>query len=284
MVFVTKSPAAAQSSSDTTATAKSNPGEIHGQVVRAAGQTPIASASVGVTNVVAGSSTINASTTSDGRFRVENLAPGRYRVRIRAIGYAPRDTAPVEISPASPSVDVGTVALAAQAVELQSQQITGQRQDVQLAPDRNTYVVGDMPTTKGGTALDVLRNVPGVDVDIDYIVSLRGNSGVVVQINGRPSPMKPAQLGNFLAQLPADIVDKLEVIPNPSARDDPEGEAGIINVVLKRRTDPGLSGGLTLGGGTTGHLDAGGNVGYQGGPWALFGSYNFLHDNRPRRE
>src|SRR5712672_2178214 len=284
MVFVTKSPAAAQSSSDTTATAKSNPGEIHGQVVRAAGQTPIASASVGVTNVVPGGSTINVSTTSDGHFRVENLAPGRYRVRIRAIGYAPRDTAPVEISPASPSVDVGTVALAAQAVELQSQQITGQRQDVQLAPDRNTYVVGDMPTTKGGTALDVLRNVPGVDVDIDYIVSLRGNSGVVLQINGRPSPLKPAQLGNFLAQLPADMVDKVEVVPNPSARENPEGVAGIVNIVLKQNADEGRSGGLTVGGGTTGHADIGGNLGYDRGPLALYGSYGFLRDNRPRRD
>jgi outer membrane cobalamin receptor len=284
MVFVARFPAAAQSPSDTTGTAKSNAGEIHGHVVRAAGQTPIGSASVGVTNVVAGSTMISASTTSDGHFRVENLAPGLYRVRVRAIGYAPRDTAPVEISLASPSADIGTVALNAQAVELQSQQITGQRQDVQLAPDRNTYVVGDMPTTKGGTALDILRNVPGVDVDIDYIVSLRGNSGVVVQINGRPSPMKPAQLGNFLAQLPADIVDKVEVIPNPSARDDPTGVAGIINIVLKQKADAGIGGGLTFGAGTTGHVDAGGNVGYQGGPWSLFGSYNFLHDNRPRRE
>jgi Outer membrane receptor for Fe3+-dicitrate len=107
-----------------------------------------------------------------------------------------------------------------------------------MAPDRNTYVVRDMPTTRGGTALDVLRNVPSVDVDIDNIVSLRGNSGVIVQINGRPSPLKPAQLGNFLAQLPADMVSKVEVIPNPSARDDPTGVAGIINLMLKEDAMP----------------------------------------------
>jgi hypothetical protein len=62
---------------------------------------------------------------------------------------------------------------------------------VQFAPDRNSYVVKDMPTTRGGTALDVLRNIPSVDVDIDNIVSLRGNSAVTVQINGRPTPLKP---------------------------------------------------------------------------------------------
>ena len=63
-----------------------------------------------------------------------------------------------------------------------------------------------MPTTRGGTALDVLRNVPSVDVDIDNIVSLRGNTGVIVQINGRPSPLSRRSFGNFLSQLPADIV------------------------------------------------------------------------------
>src|SRR5207253_9764270 len=99
---------------------------------------------------------------------------------------------------------------------LQPLQVTGQKQSVELAPDRNIYVVRDMPTTRGGTALDVLRNVPAVDVDIDNVVSLRGNTGVVVQINGRPSPLKPVPLGNFLAQPPAYLVDKVEAVPNLS--------------------------------------------------------------------
>jgi hypothetical protein len=176
------------------------------------------------------------------------------------------------------------VSLTAVALVLQPLQITGQKQDVELAPDRNIYVVRDMPTTRGGTALDVLRNVPAVDVDIDNVVSLRGNTGVVLQINGRPSPLKPAQLGNLLAQVPADMVDKVEVIPNPSARENPEGVAGIINIVLKQNADEGRSGGLTVGGGTTGHADVGGNLGYERGPLSLFGSYGFLRDNRPRRD
>lgn len=158
------------------------------------------------------------------------------------------------------------------------------REAVQLAPDRNAYVVRDMPTTRGGSAIDVLRNVPSVDVDIDNVVSLRGNSGVTIQINGRTNPMKPAQLGNYLAQLPAGIVDKVEVVTNPSAREDPDGVVGIINIVLKQQSDAGTSGGLTLGGGTTGRADIGGNVGYQGGPLTLYGSYGFSRDNRPRVE
>src|SRR6266446_3975924 len=251
-------------------------GEIRGHVINAATKDPISTAKVAAASV-------QTSTDIDGAFSLHGLQPGRYRVRILALGYAPRELA-VEISPAAPSVDVGTVALTAAVVVLQPLQVTGQKQDVELAPDRNIYVVRDMPTTRGGTALDVLRNVPAVDVDIDNVVSLRGNTGVVLQINGRPSPLKPAQLGNFLAQLPADMVDKVEVIPNPSARENPEGEAGIINIVLKQNADEGRSGGLTVGGGTTGHADAGGNLGYERGPLSLYGSFGFLRDNRPRRD
>ena len=279
MILADNSRAAAQATPTTT-----SGGEIHGHVVTATGKIPVGTATVDVTGSAAGAVAAHVSTGADGEFRVQNLAPGRYRVRIRALGYAARDLASIQIDSTSPSVDVGTVTLTSVAVELQSQVITGQRQDVRLAPDRNTYVVGDMPTTKGGTALDVLRSVPSVDVDIDNIVSLRGNSGVIVQINGRPSPLKPAQIGNFLAQLSADMVDKVEVIPNPSARDDPEGVAGIINIVLKQKTDVGTSGGLTVAGGTTGHVDVGGNVGVQRGPLTLYGSYGFMRDRRPRRD
>ena len=283
MIIAGYKPAAAQ---DTSATQviSANGGEIRGRVVNASGNLPVGNATVDARSAVAGAPVAHASTSAAGDFRVQGLGPGTYRVRIRALGYAARDLSSVEISPTSPSADVGTVTLTAVAVELQSQKITGQRQDVRLAPDRNTYVVRDMPTTRGGTALDVLRNVPSVDVDIDNVVSLRGNTGVVVQINGRPSPLKPAQLGNFLAQLSADMVDKVEVIPNPSARDDPEGVAGIINIVLKQKADVGTSGGLTLAGGTTGHVDVGGNLGVQRGPLTLYGSYGFMRDRRPRRD
>jgi hypothetical protein len=96
--------------------------------------------------------------------------------------------------------------------------------------------------------------------------------------------MKPAQLGNYLSQLPASIVDKIEVIPNPSARDDPTGVAGIINIQLKKEADAWTSGGITVGAGTTKHADVGGNLGYQSGPWSLYGSYGFLRDDRPRTD
>ncbi|MGH7650326.1 MAG: carboxypeptidase regulatory-like domain-containing protein, partial [Gemmatimonadaceae bacterium] len=261
-------------------------GIIAGRVVDSTSNRPISRAIIEIrkpraTPIVAGDTT-----RQDGSFRVEGLPPGRYSVRVRAVGYTPKPLAAVQIASTSPPppIDVGTISLTMAPVRLQSLNVIGQQQDVQLAPDRNTYIVHDMPTTQGGTALDVLRNVPSVDVDIDNIVSLRGNTGVVVQINGRPSPMKPQQLGNFLSQLPADVVDKVEIVTNPSARDDPEGTAGIINIVLKEKPESQRSGGLNLGVGTRGHVDVGGNVGLEQGPVTFYGSYGFFRENRLRRD
>jgi outer membrane cobalamin receptor len=259
-------------------------GEIRGRVVHAGSTVPIPSATVDVTSGTVGGSSAHVATGADGSFHVTALRAGRYRVMVRALGFARKTLPIVELSAEHSEVDVGVIALTAAVVQLQEQAITAQRQEVQVTPDRTVYVVRDMPTTKGGTALDVLRNVPSVDVDIDNNVSLRGNSGVVVQINGRPSPLKAAQLGNFLEQLPADAVDHVEIVPNPSARDDPEGVAGIVNIVLRQKPDAGTSGGVTIGGGTTGHVDVGGNAGIQRGPFSAYGSYSLLRDSRPRTE
>ena len=257
-------------------------GEIRGHVVNASSNTPLPGIIIDV-SVQGSQATVGRATSgADGAFRITGLTPGLYHVHIRSLGYAPWDKPAVSV--ASASVDLGTIKLVNVALQLESVAVRERRQDVQLAPDRNTYVVRDMPTAKGGNALDVLRTVPAVDVDIDNVVSLRGNSGVTVQINGRPSPLKPAQLGDFLAQIPADMVDKVEIVPNPSARDDPTGVAGIINIVLKEEVDAGTTGGVTTAGATTGQANAGVNLGYEHRALTLYGSYGFLRDRRPRSE
>ena len=272
----------AEAASQTTAVP--NGPTILGRVVDSTTSQPIVRAVVDARLPGAATVVATTNTGTDGSFRIEGLRPGRYSVRVRAVGYTPKPLPAIELRSAESSYDLGTVFLKTSPVRLQSLNVIGQKQDVQLAPDRNTYVVHDMPTTRGGTALDVLRNVPSVDVDIDNIVSLRGNSGVVIQINGRPSPMKPQQLGNFLSQLPADVVDKVEIVTNPSARDDPEGTAGIINIVLKEKPESQRSGGVNVGVGTRGHVDAGGNVGVEQGPVSFYGSYGFFRENRLRRD
>jgi ferric enterobactin receptor len=255
-------------------------GQIRGAVVSGGTGQPLGSASVEIRSAADSTLIGGALTRPDGSFRIEGLRPGRYYVRISSLGHRTETRAGVALAPASPTMDMGRIELAVSAVQLEEITATGERSRVVLAPDRNTYTVRDMPATAGGSTVDVLRNVPSIEVDGENRVSLRGNENVVVQINGRPSPMRGDQLGTFLAQLPANVVERVEVIPNPSARYDPEGMAGIINIVLRQNTDLGLSGGVTVGGGSTGQLNGSGQLGYQAGPLTLFGSYGYMHDER----
>jgi outer membrane receptor protein involved in Fe transport len=256
------------------------PGQISGVALNAATGQPLASAAVTIRSAADSSLVGGALAKPDGSFRIEGLRPGRYTVRLRALGYTPLLKTAVVVTAESPRVDLGKLSLEQAATQLSGVQIQAEREEVALAPDRNAYSVKDMPATSGGTAVDVLRNVPAVEVDGDNKVSLRGNSSVVVQINGRVSPMRGEQLGNFLAQLPANLVSKVEVVSNPSAKNDPEGMAGIINIVLKQEADLGTSGAFTVGGGSTRQMNASGNLGHQQGPWTFFSSYGFMRDRR----
>ncbi|MBB4639184.1 TonB-dependent receptor [Longimicrobium terrae] len=253
-------------------------GAISGTVVDAEGQ-PVASAQVAVRSAADSSLVAGVVARPNGAFRVEGLRPGRYFLRVSSLGNATTTTAAVEITPQSPVANVGTVRMSRGALLLEGVTVEATAQSTGLAPDRNTYRAADLPTA-GGSAVDVLRNIPAVEVDQDGNVSLRGNQNVAVQINGRPTPMRGDQLATFLQQLPAGVVQNVEVVPNPSAKYEPEGMAGIINIVLKANTDLGLSYGVQTGVGTGGRYNASGNVGYQQGPLTLFGSYGFRRDVR----
>ncbi len=273
-------PPSARAAGVTSAGERQVAGHIAGIVANARTGQPLVAAAVAIRN--AGDSALvgGGFTRADGRFRIEGVRPGVYTVRVRVLGYAPVVKRDVRVTPAGMAVDVGQLSLTPVSVELSAVAVTAERSDVAVAPDRTAYDVGDMPSSSGGNAVDVLGNVPSVEVDGDNKLSLRGNENVVVQINGRISPMRAEQLGNYLAQLPSNMVAKVEVVANPSAKNDPEGMAGIINIVLKENTDLGTSGGFTVGGGTTGSVNASTNLGYQRGPLTLFANYGFMKDRR----
>jgi len=255
-------------------------GEIRGSVQDGASLRVLASASVAVHSARDSSLVTGTLTRPDGGFRIEGLRPGQYYVRISYLGYAPETAGGIAITPTALQADVGAIRLAQSAVQLEGVTATAERAQVTLAPDRNTFAVRDMPAVAGGTATDVLRNVPSLEVDIDGKVSLRGNQNVAIQINGRAAPMRGDQLGQFLQQLPANMLERVEVVPNPSARFDPDGMAGIINIVLRQNADLGTSYGFTLGAGTGDRINASGNLGHQQGPLTLFANYGFFTDER----
>jgi ferric enterobactin receptor len=255
---------------------QSGPGEILGKVVDAEGGAPIGAASVSVRNgtaLVAG-----AIVKPDGTFHIQGLLPGTYTLRYTMIGYAIENSQPLTISAASPRAAVGLIKLTRQAVEISAVEANAQRAVV-IAPDRNTYRAKDVAPA-AASASDVLDNVPSVQVDADGKVSLRGNENVVVQINGRPTPIRGNQLAAYLKGLPANTIEQVEVIPNPSAKQDPEGMAGIINIVMKQGVDLGTSGGFMAMASTNEQYNASGNIGHQAGPFALFGTYGYVNQGR----
>ncbi|HYJ80293.1 MAG TPA: TonB-dependent receptor [Longimicrobiaceae bacterium] len=255
-------------------------GEIRGAVRDAASGQPLPAASIAVWSAADSTLVAGAVTRPDGTFRIEGMRPGAYYLKVSHLGYATGTVARVALAPGGAPADVGEVRLAAGAVMLAGIEATAERSEVATAVDRTVYSARDLPAASGGNATDVLRNVPAIEVDGDGRVSLRGNQNVAIQLNGRPAPLRGDALTNFLKQLPANMVDRVEVVPNPSAKYDPDGMGGIINIVMKQDASLGLSGGLTLGAGTGGKYNGNGNLGWQEGPLTLFGSYGLFADSR----
>ena len=253
------------------------PGEVRGKIVDADAKVGVARASVAI-RTPQGALVTGAIANADGSFRIQGLRPGNYVLRATFIGYGPK-THEFAISPAAFQVAVGDIAISKVAVALEGVQVVAEREAVTIEPDRNSYRAKDV-SPAANNATEVLENVPSVQVDGEGKISLRGNENVAVQINGRPAPIRGAQLTAYLKQIPANILDRVEVIPNPSAKYDPEGMAGIINIVLKSNVDLGMSGGFNVSGATADRFNASGNIGYQVGPKTLFTSYGYNSDKR----
>ena len=255
-------------------------GEVRGNVIDGDLNTPVVRASVAVRTK--GNAALVAGTVAkdDGTFRIVGLRPGTYYLRITSLGYGPVSTPEFTVAPTALQASIGTVKLTKVAVAIGDVEVKAERDAITIEPDRNTYRAKDVAAT-ANNASEVLDHVPSVAVDGDGKVSLRGNENVVVQINGRPAPMTGTQLGQFLKTLPSSVIERVEVIPTPSARQDPEGMAGIINLVLKQNTDLGMSGGVTVASATVaGRYNGSGNLGYQVGPWTAFTTYGFNADDR----
>jgi hypothetical protein len=254
------------------------PGSIAGTFLERS-RAPLAAVEVVARRASDSTVVAHTSTRPDGRFRLAGLPLGRYLVRGTMLGYLPY-RADVALTSDAPARDLGELVLAISPIPVPGVVTTTERATTILAPDRNLYLTKDMPAAQAGNATDVLRAVPELEVDMDGRVSLRGSSSVTIQLNGRDAPMKGDALTAFLKQFPASRIERVEVIANPSARYDPEGTAGIVNIVLKEHADLGLSGSVAL---TAGDRSNGVSprVAYQRGPLTFFGGVN-VSRNRNR--
>ncbi|HEX6135922.1 MAG TPA: outer membrane beta-barrel family protein [Longimicrobiales bacterium] len=245
------------------------PGRIGGVVTDSVGR-PIATAAITVRSAADSAIVTGVMTDASGRFRVEGLPLGRYLLRVSFVGYKPRNSEEISLTAAAPALDLGEIALEGSAIALDAVVAEAERAAVVIEADRTVYNTQSMPVASTGNATDVLRAVPELEVDVDNNVKLRGNQAVAIHLNGRPAPLRGEQLANFLQQLPGNRIARVEVMPNPSAKHDPEGMGGIVNIVLKDDLDLGLSGSLSANASTRNRRYFNGRLNYQKGRLTLF--------------
>ncbi len=175
----------------------------------------------------------------DGSFSIKNIPFGNYYLIANFMGYEKSSVNEIVLSDKDFAVDLGVIKLKPAVQSLEEIEVVATQNRVEYKIDRKVINVSQDLNAAGGSAVDVLQNTPSVTVDIDGNVSLRGSSNFTVLIDGRPSPLS----GNdALQQIPATSIQNIEIITNPSAKFDPDGMAGIINIVMKKNTLQGISG------------------------------------------
>ncbi len=219
-------------------------GQITGNVIDQTLQEPVAYAAVVVKNASDGTTVEGGITRDDGSFEIGKLPDGDFVLEVQYIGYKTYSE-PFHIERGARLHNFGTIALEEAATELNGVEVVGERTTIEQRVDRKVVNVGKDLTTTGATASDIMNNIPSVSVDQQTgQLSLRGNTNVRVMVDGKLSNIPVAQL---LRQIPSTSIKSIELITNPSAKYNPEGMSGIINIILHKNANIGFNGNLNLG-------------------------------------
>jgi outer membrane receptor protein involved in Fe transport len=181
---------------------------------------------------------------AEGKFIVKDIPYGNYFIEIQYMGYSKHRSTPFELSETHPIFRMSKFKLFNKSTALQTVEVKAQKDMLQSNLDKRVFNVESSIIADGATAVEVLQDIPSVDVDLDGNVTLRGSENVTVLVDGRPSNLT-------LDQIPASQIESIEVITNPSARLEPDGMAGIVNVILKKKKESGFNGLISLGGSMT---------------------------------
>ena len=202
----------------------------------------------------------------NGVFKLK-LIPNDYSLNFEYIGFK---SITMEIKRYMNNINIGTVKLDSSIESLEGVDVVGQSAEVEIRLDKRVYNVGKNNLIRGGTVSDVLENVPSVSVDIDGNIELRGNNNVRILVDGKPSGLIGLGGVEALTRLPAESIEKVEVITSPSARYQAEGSTGIINIILAKRFLKGLNGVFNLSGGKNESYNGSANLNYRKGKFNLF--------------
>jgi ferric enterobactin receptor len=223
---------------------------ITGKVIDSASGEPLNYTTVTLL-AAGGKKPVNGSTTdANGRFAINDVPDGDYKVVVDYVGYQPFTFNNVMVSNQNTPVDLKTISLVKEAALLQAVTISIQPKLVENKIDKVVFNAERDLTSQSGVATDVLKKVPQVSVDVDGNVELAGSSGVRFLINGKPSSAFGSNITDVLQSIPASQIKSIEVITNPGAKDDAEGLGGIINIILKKNNAHGVNGNISLTAGT----------------------------------
>jgi outer membrane receptor protein involved in Fe transport len=206
-----------------------------------------------------------------GRFYIEQVPFGRYYVLVNFVGYPRQAHGNIRVTRASPAYDMGTIEIKAGAALLSEVTVEASRQLMEAGLDRRVINVSQELTSTGSTALELMQNIPSVAVDFDGNVSLRGSTNVTILVDGRPSTLTGLTSEEALEQIPSEMIERIEVVTNPSVRYEPDGTSGIINVVLKKERRPGYNGMVSLNVGSDNRYNGSVNFNYNNNGFNLFG-------------
>ncbi|MFT6000480.1 MAG: iron complex outermembrane receptor protein [Neolewinella sp.] len=213
----------------------------------------------------------------DGHYEISDLPAGTYRLEASFLGYATQ-TQTVTLTNDKTTVQLPTIALSEGGNDLDEVNVTAERAVMELGLDRKIFNVEKSIAAAGGNAEDLLREIPSITVDLEGNVSLRGSGGVRFLINGNPSAL--TNQASFLQTLTASNIERIEVLTNPGAQFDPEGTAGLINIVLKQKRDDGFNATVNLNGGTGNKFDGSIDVNWRKGKFNTTLGINGRYDER----
>jgi len=215
---------------------------VRGIVVESAHHKPIEFATIILSEPESQTPVTGTTTTANGGFELQTDLDN-FLIKITFLGFEP--VVIDEIIVKNGIADLGTITLSQNSQTLDEVVVRAEKSTTEFKLDKRVFNVGQDISSTGASALEVLNNVPSVSVNIEGQISLRGSSGVQVLINGKPSILASDQ-GNALGTITADMLERIEVITNPSAKYDAEGTAGIINIVIKKEESKGLNGSATI--------------------------------------
>ena len=249
-----------------------NIGVITGKIIDADSEQPISYGTVTVINPEDSLVVTGSLTQENGEFEIQEVPAGEFMVEVSFIGYDSQQLGPYTVSPENRRIDLGVVTIGVNQNEIEAVNIEGEGATVRYEVDKKVYDASKIKAAEGGSAKDVLEQIPSVTVNSDQSIQLRGSGNVRILVNGRPSSFS---MNTILEQIPQKNIKDIEIITNPSAKYDAEGEVGIINIVLKDNDLQGLTGGFNGNWGTENKWNGGGNLSYRTGKWNLSSSYNF---------